>query len=275
MPPKAAPKPTAERDIGNPSTSSRMANPSFAINIQGREGSSVPADNSAQRAQRSHASAGNAVAGDQGRQNPPTSERYHSSPLLGAGQGQPGSMRELAMPSSPIRNHARENLPPEVPQIRDTVQRSQRNIAVVGNDDLQRRHPHPARDPLQPRQARSEPNLNMVGVAQTVIPMMDSFHTLARKIVVILVFISVFMFLVLAIFKILGFFFPADAMTDSPRLLFRVLGSGYSNAATISEVVFPLSVSNPLVWILVIAGILLLAYATACCANVCYTSPRY
>ena len=275
MPPKTAPKPIAREDIGNASTSARMANPSLPIDMLGREGSDVPADNSAQRAQISRASGGNAVAGDglsqrvipegipatgprpdntfgnQGRQNPPTSEHNQSSPLLEAGQRQPRSMRDLAVP------------------------RSQRNIAVVGNDGLQRRHPNPARDILQPMPARAEPNLNMAGVAQTVISRIESILPLAQSIVWILILIFLFMVLGLIIFRIVSFFFPADAMTDSPRLLFRFLGSGYSNAATIYQVVFPLSVSNPWVLIIVIAVILLVTYIMSCCAKVCYTSPRY
>lgn len=220
---------------------------------------------------------------DQGRQNPPASEHYPRSPVLEAGQRQLHSLRELAVPRSPAQNHARENPPLEVarnqqlieiPPSRDSVQRSQRNIAVVGNDGLQGRRPHPARDFLQPRTARAEPNLDMARVAQTAIPIIEFILTLSQSIVWILILLFFFMVLALITLRIVRFFFPVDALTDSPRLLFRFVGSGYSNAATIYEVVFPLSVSNPFLFIIAIVCIILVTYIMACCVKVCSTSPR-
>lgn len=220
---------------------------------------------------------------DQGRRPPPASEYHLRSPLPEAGQRQPASARELAAPRPPAGNHSRENQPLEaarnqqlieIPQRRDSVQMSQRNIPVVGNDGLQGRQFPPARDFLQPRSPRAEINPNMAQVAQTFIPIIESILTLSQNIVWILSLFFFFMVLVLITSRIMRFFFPLDTMTDSPRLLFRLSSSGYSNATTIYEMVFPLSVSNPFLFIVIILGAIVVTRIIADCVKVCSNSPR-
>jgi len=131
-----------------------------------------------------------------------------------------------------------------------------------------------ARNLLQPRSPRAEINPNMAQVAQTFIPIIESILTLSQTIVWILSLFFFFMVLVLITSRIVRFFFPLDTTIDSPRLLFRLSSSGYSNAATIYEMVFPLSVSNPFLFIVIILGGIVVTRIIAYCVKVCSISPR-
>lgn len=201
-------------------------------------------------------------------------------PPLEADQRQPHPVRELAAPRSPAQNRARDNPPLEVgrnqlienPPSRDSAQRSQRNIAVVQNDGLQGRHLRAVRDFLQP--PRAEINPDMAQLAHTFIPIIESILALSQNIVWVLSLLFFFVVLVLIISRIVRFFFPLDTITDSPRLLFRLVGSGYSNAATIYEMVFPLSISNPFLFIAILLGAIVVTRIIAYCVEVSSTSPR-
>lgn len=215
------------------------------------------------------------IFGDQGRQNPPP-----RAPVLEADQRQPHSARELAVPRPPAQNHARENPPLEVarnqqlieiPPGRDSAQRSQRNIAVVGNDGLQGRQPPPAGDFLQPMPPRDEINPNIAQVAQTFIPILESILALSQNIVWVLTLLFFFVVLVLITSRIVRFFLPLEI--GSPRLSFRLLDSGYSNSAVLSEMAFPLSINNPFLFIGILLGAIVITRIIAFFVKVCSTSP--
>lgn len=213
-----------------------------------------PSRDSAQRSQRGIPAVGNDV---QGRQLP-------------AG--------DLAVPRPPAQNHPRRNQPleaarnqlviesPHPQSSRDSFQRSQRGIPV-GNDFQGRQLPF-----IQP--PRAEINPNMAQLAQTFIPIIESILAISQSIVWVLSLFFFFVVLVVITLRIVRFFFPLDTMTDSPRLLFRLVGSGYSNAATIYEMVFPLSISNPFLFIVILLGAIVVTRSIAYCVKVCSTSPR-
>ena len=172
------------------------------------------------------------------------------------------------MPRPPAQNHPRRNQVIESPHpqsSRDTFQRSQRGIPVQGRQ-------LPAGDFIQP--PRAEINPNMAQLAQTFIPIIESILAISQSIVWVLSLFFFFVVLVVITLRIVRFFFPLDTMTDSPRLLFRLVGSGYSNAATIYEMVFPLSISNPFLFIVILLGAIVVTRSIAYCVKVCSTSPR-
>lgn len=249
------------------------------------------ADNSSQGVQRS-ASGANVVA--RPRQSPDREDQQLPPPEAGQRQNharprqplpppeseQRHAARELAALRSPAQNNARDNPPLEVGRnqpievrpSRDNAQRSQRNIAMAQNDGLQGRHLRAVRDFLQP--PRAEINPDMAQLAHTFIPIIESILALSQNIVWVLSLLFFFVVLVLIISRIVRFFFPLDTITDSPRLLFRLVGSGYSNAATIYEMVFPLSISNPFLFIAILLGAIVVTRIIAYCVEVSSTSPR-